>query len=133
MLLPFLVSFIFFSKYFHSVFTKCEKLFTASRWIYFMHWFGNVPWKSRGCCGMMFFPRVSHYLLLISNICSREIVIFGQSYLNVFYKSGNTSKYINLMPSFSFSFASSHWSRCSWFYGFTWENDAQPFQCVFSN
>jgi hypothetical protein len=56
----------FFSKYFHSVFTKCEKLFTASRWIYFMHWFGDVPWKSSGCCGMMFFPPMCFSLFAVN-------------------------------------------------------------------
>jgi hypothetical protein len=46
---------LFFLFVFIQFLQKCEELFTASRCIYFMHWCGGVPWKSRGCCGMIFF------------------------------------------------------------------------------
>lgn len=56
MLLPFLVSFS--SKRFLLVLIKCEKLFTGSRYIYFMHGFGGVPRKSCACYGMTSFPHM---------------------------------------------------------------------------
>lgn len=81
MLLPsfgLLFFFFFLSKCFHLVFTKCEVLFTASGCIYFMHWFGGVPWKSRGCCGMMFFPPICFSLLAVYAVNFESLHVQGK-------------------------------------------------------